>query len=823
MAAPVISVLPDAPTRQNPADFAAKADALLLALNPWTLQLNTLGSYMNTTALSVESHRLYVQGNVPLMNNAVAAAPLALSYRDTAKTYRDAAAASEAKALQYKNDAASAVVYQDLASVALSKNIVMVAGCIDTSPNPSLAVQRGTSWYAELGPMPTRKVLIAEANKLTIYDGDDPSFPEWCVFPFFVGAGSAIRSVDMENSVIGVAITNTSSIGMTTINFGRDEMTVWFSTGHKTSTKGIASRPTDQASWGVFYQGDYSGKSLPSSAGNKVFFKTLDNAPLDPVSGLQTPTLWLCTANGVFQLGWDGRQYGEWTLTHSDNSNMPDGIAHDDGTFSYVCSAFLHRRPVITKDEALGGRFVRNPSDIMFVPYIYSDTYVTATAVVPTLASSSFGLIPAGQYIAVSSGLVRYEENPSAADRPATFAHITSDYNTGVMARGCKGAYLASTGTDPMTEYEYATPENHLFIGEAGLATYDAATQTYYATRTANDGTGTIGFNVPMGAHVLVDAEVTSGDPLLVRDGGRVIKSFTARETFRFTASEGSVRFNHGSAPLSSNFKVHSITVLVEDRSLSNRGLSIQGVVQRTPVETGAELVAYGPFSLNNHFTQEFNPELPEAANVNTLIECWVYRLNSASGGMLEFGDNVSGKRRLLYQNASGDLMWNTGNGQIQAFGSLKTLCWQKVTVLHDENDMVYIWIDGELAANGYIERLEPSGTGGLTVGGFISGASVSALNGKMALVRISEAEHNSATERQNYALERPMFQRNSKVTLHGSSNVIYGLSYDKATDLLHAGTSAGRSEFSGLVRVGNTESAVNTMIAAHDGIILEQ
>ena len=46
---------------------------------------------------------------------------------------------------------------------------------------------------------------------------------------------------------------------------------------------------------------------------------------------------------------------------------------------------------------------------------------------------------------------------------------------------------------------------------------------------------------------------------------------------------------------------------------------------------------------------------------------------------------------------------------------------------------------------------------------------------------------------------------------------------YDSTRDVLHLGTSAGRSDFVGLRRINNTTTAVTTAISASDGLIVEQ
>ena len=64
---------------------------------------------------------------------------------------------------------------------------------------------------------------------------------------------------------------------------------------------------------------------------------------------------------------------------------------------------------------------------------------------------------------------------------------------------------------------------------------------------------------------------------------------------------------------------------------------------------------------------------------------------------------------------------------------------------------------------------------------------------------------------------------KNAKCTLYGTSNEIKAVAYDDTTDILHVGTSSGRSEFRGLNRINNTTTAVTTEISASNGLVAEQ
>jgi hypothetical protein len=73
------------------------------------------------------------------------------------------------------------------------------------------------------------------------------------------------------------------------------------------------------------------------------------------------------------------------------------------------------------------------------------------------------------------------------------------------------------------------------------------------------------------------------------------------------------------------------------------------------------------------------------------------------------------------------------------------------------------------------------------------------------------------------YNDEKHLFAENAKATLYGSSDDVSALAYDDDTELLHVGTSAGRSVFQGLNRVDNTTDAVGTAISASSELVVEE
>ena len=73
------------------------------------------------------------------------------------------------------------------------------------------------------------------------------------------------------------------------------------------------------------------------------------------------------------------------------------------------------------------------------------------------------------------------------------------------------------------------------------------------------------------------------------------------------------------------------------------------------------------------------------------------------------------------------------------------------------------------------------------------------------------------------YEEENALFQPNAKGTIYGTSNGITGLAVDDSNDVIHVGTSSGRSEFQHLSRINNTTTAVTTEISASNGLVAEQ
>ena len=92
-----------------------------------------------------------------------------------------------------------------------------------------------------------------------------------------------------------------------------------------------------------------------------------------------------------------------------------------------------------------------------------------------------------------------------------------------------------------------------------------------------------------------------------------------------------------------------------------------------------------------------------------------------------------------------------------------------------------------------------------------------------MALWKFSHSDLSIDQVRKIYFDERRLFAENAKCTIHGTSAPVTAIAYDDKTNIIHAGTASGRSEFQGIQRINNTTTAVTTAISVSNELVAEQ
>ena len=270
-------------------------------------------------------------------------------------------------------------------------------------------------------------------------------------------------------------------------------------------------------------------------------------------------------------------------------------------------------------------------------------------------------------------------------------------------------------------------------------------------------------------------------------------------------------------------------------------GIGVYGQIAANPVATNAELVAYGPFSGRNFFRQPPNSSM----NIGTgdaYEIIWFKTTNASSTMMLisyEGGANGTsdyGKPFNIRYEGGVVRGWASHNGfntyddvshgVSTADGKWHCAAWVR------RGQVFELYVDGEFIGSdtGAVGSNALSDANSeLVIGARKRGKAPTAtdheesFDGYLALARIGKTAPTAKQIKKMYYDEKKLFEENAKCTLYGTSSAVTALAYDDTNDIIHAGTSAGRSEFVGLNRINNTTTAVTTAISASDGLVAEQ
>jgi hypothetical protein len=386
------------------------------------------------------------------------------------------------------------------------------------------------------------------------------------------------------------------------------------------------------------------------------------------------------------------------------------------------------------------------------------------------------------------------------------------------------------TGSELVTNGTFATDTT----GWTGfVSTLSVVSNALRITLTGNNGwaeqsittvvgeTYTISFdlNAKSTTNFWVDVGTTSN-----ADSGRISREVITTTgskavTFKATSTTTYVflRPNGGSGSTADVDNV-SVRLAEEDRSVNGNGLQVFGTVTKNPVATGADLVAYSFSGDNTRLEQPYNSDL----DFGTGDFSYIWWMNGGAVSSYEgLFTRGSGKIEMIY-TSSEQLSVRVGSSNQMISSALPTGVWNHCVVVR-VSGVVYTYINGKLdnssGTNGTqtVNTTEP-----LTVGNRESELTRE-FSGSLALLRASATVPSPEQIAKIYNDEKHLFQEGAQATLYGSSDAVTALAHDDATNLLHVGTSAGRSDFQGLRRVSNTTNAVGAAISASNGMIVEE
>ena len=727
---------------------------------------------------------------------------------------------------------------------------------------------QNTSWYNEALNTATRgarkefpsvAVIVVESKKITIYDGDDPDMPMWMVFNVGVDMsnetlfrGATASSLAMLNATLCVGTSDTMGL----VSFIDEYSNLYHSSQsyYWPTRVGIIDRNVVIAE----PESRGNGIGLVNAQINDISMTVLPNAPIDLTTGLPVPTIAVATAGGVSVIKDDGSvvditvNNASYTIARrvnflSDNSlgmgiGVTNGVAQES---YYVFNNIPTIDNVITVDNIAGT--VQNVDEFYAIqpPNGLVDLQLLGLDTNRALLSST------GNSFASNEGLSVISRNVGAPDK-GLISYITSDYNTGWMHGDIKLATLSDTDTTNVTyanivtngTFSNTTDWYGLFASISVVSGKIRINRGASASSNGNFAVSPISCNIGRQYRVTYTQSSAVNCSPIVRIGigsnnpwsNLHSTGTTGTHSFNFVATQTTHYFYLGQYSTATNSTIDyddvSIQLLEEDRSVNNNSLQVFGTVTKTAVATGADLVGYSGFNGSNYLRQPYNSDL----DFGTGDFSYSFWHNCSSSGSdriwLAHGkyNTASSGLNILQLNSAGDgdttnfYVGNSGAGAVSV-SKVEGLGYQNWVVTR-RSGVVYVYRNSKLEgsiANTMNINLSAQAIDGLYLGAGYTGSSVFPYGASsLALFRASATAPSPEQIAKMYNDEKHLFATNAKATLYGTSDAVTALAYDDDTELLHVGTSAGRSVFQGLNRVDNTTDAVGAAISASNGLVAE-
>lgn len=728
---------------------------------------------------------------------------------------------------------------------------------------------------------------LTEDPAMTIYDGDDPSLPMWMVCRVdsnnrWIRYNGTIRAVKALNGII-VAVANGNDVTdslLSRMNLLEDNLERHFENAHQIDDRGIVHRNR-------YFDISYTKPNyLVSRYLQCVDMTVRPNAPIDGATGLPVPTIAVGAQNGLSILKDDGTVINRTTsfVNASTPGGVSKIMFDNNGGYWYTNSHYpiVHsadgHAAVLGHTSSIDTTGSISSSD----GQVYSELMMAqgsndvgnsthwSTSTMPgvwmnhgkgggnsTQANSGkMNITPHGDF---SNKFGVHKFLPNYLDHSASsVAFITSDYNTGYMPGKTKLATLSNTNAGTNT-YDFVEGFGDFLVGSAWTTDTGWSTSGNVATKTSGTGSNYISKSIsrPFVADKWYRAEITlqsgsASNILLVnRHRSGVVKPYSGGATnvdvafFQVLGSKcaavwqqsninnGLISLYSGSAVTVDDLKVYEIDAY--DRSIVGNHPFDMGTLTKTPVASGAELMGYSGFSSTSGFAQPYTSALnPGTGDYCFMIWFKTEPTSTEQTIMRRFGNpTVTGGTLMRITGSTSLLSWYTRDtsstvGVTNSPSAVDDGLWHMAVGVRDAN-RAKLYLDGEevddvsTSANSH----DPGTTASLligventsTFGSFANPASDTTL----ALARYTLTAPTETQIRELYENEKYLFADNAKATLYGTSDVVTSLVYDDDTNLLHAGTSGGRSMFQGLQRIDNTTQSVETAISAVDGFVVEE
>lgn len=676
-----------------------------------------------------------------------------------------------------------------------------------------------SAWYNETLNTATRgatqefpavAVIIAEIDTITIYDGDHPDLPMWLVWTRADTAGTWIGwwrtnaiagKVSAVNGLITFCLTTGGFVGGLCFadmladkvgRYGQDSATGGFGLNAASGSK------TDNLP-------NRFATGLVSSSTKGVDITVLSGAPIDPATGIETPTIAVATDGGLNVIQNDG------TIDTGVEFDIYEAITFsNDGLSLYAVNSTDYRVEkyttitLVQNYDYFGA--LTSARTFNLGPIIYTPEYLA-------WPHPNFG------FVLVAENVV----NPSNG----MVAYIDAERNTGWMHGDIKAALLSSTALtslvgsvldDNFTSYAdqaAAVSAGYTFTG----ATFDAINdQIDFNAASENftfDGVVSLIQGDAYEIEVVTSGR-TTGSVVLQENFVNVGPAISADGTTTFYLVRGTGVLRFTTATFDGSFDSIKIRRADHDRSINNNGIGVHGTIARATVATGAELVAYSGFSAANYLEQPYNSDL-DFGTGDFCVMGWLY----PTGSGIVFGRREPagvGNQLGIFMNSPTDLHFYTGLSKTSEAPTVANK-WNFVCA-GIKDGVGFVYVDGVDVTSTINAPESVTNTSAISRFG-LSASGTAPLSGSIALWRIGGTAPSTDDIATIYNYEKGLFEEGAACTLAGSSDVVKALSHDQDIDSLHVCTNDIRSVFKGLQRLYTEDDAFTVAVDVSGGVVL--
>ena len=683
---------------------------------------------------------------------------------------------------------------------------------------------------------PEQVAVVAESGRVVLYDLTVPGAPMWMVFVranqyFIRWNDSVISSVAATQGSLFFGVNSGAAPGIAAVSFVADSFV--FNRGPigvEVLVSGGVSLRNNSQSYSYGLPAKYP--AIVNAAVNDIAVTVLEGAPVDPATGLPVPTVFVGTNGGVSRIAHDG------TVSNCAVYSRFTSVTCD--------SRWLYISDNVTTWKTSVNLALSNSTTSGFADSYKSLSFTPSTSLsVPLgfLASNAKAVMGTSQIAAASaSGVAKIQDGRTFPGHiNGMTAAITNAYNSGWQVGDSRFAGLADTTPETITAPELVT--NGTF--DTDVSGWTGVLQATISNVGQKLRVTAVGGTQPYARQIVT---VVPGKTYQITCDASI--SPTANTSWKLyvgsTSNTYSVEYANVSLVSAAkvfvtatnttlNISINGVIVTIgdyadfdnisvkqidPDRSVKNNGLIVNGTLTKTAVASGANLVAYSGFSAANYLEQPYSANLDFGTGdfcvmgwlfcpTNFAGDTWEYlfdRKRVSDGADRWYFTKESASAKMVFSGVASTLLLTQGWNLVAAYRRFGVL---------------YFSINGVEQMHASVGS-NYSPTAATTAPVLLVGSSSNAGYSK-TLLRISATAPSADQIAQIYRDELALFQPGAQCTIAGTSTAVTALAYDESTDLLHVGTSWGRTGFKGLLRVDSeaTTTGSITSLSAVQGSVL--